>query len=575
MTITHELAHQWFGNLVSPAWWQYLWLSEGISTYLKFLITEKFIKEWQIMDLFVVNLVYHLFIMDSYKSRSININVTNHMDVYAAYGFTTYRKSAAVLHMLANVLTQDVFRNGLIKYLQAHEYGTVTPDDLWKALQDAVDESDVPHDDFNVKEIMKPWIEQGGYPIVTIKRDYITGNIGITQKKFQYLNSDNTDNNRTTDETWWIPINFATRSNLDFSSTLPTHWLKPQDESLTIEGVDVDDWIIVNKQLTGYYRVNYDTTNWKRIAGFLNSDNYGKIARLNRAQIINDASFLVSSNQLDIITYLEIVNYLQREVDPIVWILAFDIMDELENLPRISVFFKRYIFRLIQKLHENIGLDDRPEDNLLTIYVRACLLNYACTYGDPECRAEATAKLHAYLEDPVANEIPYNSRFLIVCFALMTANESDWNQLRQVFNKTDDEFAGCSTNFDILEKQLHSKINNYTYNQFYDLFVNMLKEPSNVDGAIDLFINNFDRISEVMGKDSITILYHIVAQSCTKEQLQKIKIFAERFNINLQLDRYEEKIAKVESILSEIRSAFENNQFTIAMDFDNDILNTI
>lgn len=80
----------------------------------------------------------------------------------------------------------------------------------------------------------------------------------------------------------------------------------------------------------------------------------------------------------------------------------------------------------------------------------------------------------------------------------MTANESDWNQLRQVFNKTDDEFAGCSTNFDILEKQLHSKINNYTYNQFYDLFVNMLKEPSNVDGAIDLFINNFDRISEVM-----------------------------------------------------------------------------
>jgi len=126
------------------------------------------------------------------------------------------------------------------------EYSSVTPDDLWKALQDAVDESDVPHDDFKVKEVMDTWFEQAGYPIVTIERDYATGKIRATQRRFLYPESNSESN-----EAWWIPINFATQSNLDFSSTLATHWLKPQDESLTIEGVDVDDFIIVNKQLMG------------------------------------------------------------------------------------------------------------------------------------------------------------------------------------------------------------------------------------------------------------------------------------------------------------------------------------
>jgi len=94
---------------------------------------------------------------------------------------------------------------------------------------------------------MDTWFEQAGYPIVTIERDYTTGKIRATQRRFLYPKYNSSESN----ETWWIPINFVTRSNLDFSSTLPTHWLKPQDESLTIEGVDVDDFIIVNKQLTG------------------------------------------------------------------------------------------------------------------------------------------------------------------------------------------------------------------------------------------------------------------------------------------------------------------------------------
>lgn len=132
------------------------------------------------------------------------------------------------------------------------EYSSVTPDNLWQALQDALDESDVPHDDFNVKEVMDTWFSQAGYPIVTINRDYTTGEIKITQENCLLSKANNTESNSA----WWIPINFATQSNLNFSSTLASHWLKPKIESITIETVDVNDWIIVNKHLTGIYYCN-------------------------------------------------------------------------------------------------------------------------------------------------------------------------------------------------------------------------------------------------------------------------------------------------------------------------------
>lgn len=123
------------------------------------------------------------------------------------------------------------------------------PDDLWKALQDTLDESDVPHNDFKVKEVMDTWFQQSAYPVVTIDRDYDTGKIKVTQQKRVQSSFNDTETNGT----WWIPLNYITQSNLNSSSTLATHWLKPQDESLTIEGVNSNDWIIVNKQLTGKY----------------------------------------------------------------------------------------------------------------------------------------------------------------------------------------------------------------------------------------------------------------------------------------------------------------------------------
>ncbi|XP_029161445.1 aminopeptidase N-like [Nylanderia fulva] len=564
MVITHELAHQWFGNLVSPAWWDYVWLSKGISTYLQFYITDKFIKEWRLMDLLVVEYEQPKLFEESVYSQPINLRITNHLYVSAAFSNNIYTKSAVLLRMVSHFLTEDVFRNGLIKYLQAHQYSSATPDDLWKALQDALDESDVLHDDFKVKEVMDTWLKQTAYPVVTIVRNYDTGVINVTQEKVQISSFNDTETNSA----WWIPLNYITKSNPNSSSTLATHWLKPQDESLTIEGVDINDWIIVNKQLTGYYRVNYDIINWRRIIASLNSDDYNKIPILNRAQIIDDVFHMIVTEQLDFIIFLEVINYLSREIDPVPWYPAFRIIHRLNyylRMPHVAAIFKPYFFNLTHKLFEHIGFDEHSDDDPATIKIKADFMKTVCLYNIypdmlDKCRAKATAKLFAYLESPKNIKL---SDKQFICFGLMQANESIWNHVLQKANETRKYliFLGCSGNLDIVERHINYLEKYYIYDH---LFTNMLQNMSNIDATIDLFIKEFDKI---VATGTVKFILRLIIMHCGEDQINKIKAFAEQhgLDINMYLVERTKVLSKINNNLAKIRNALENNQFSVAM----------
>lgn len=140
--------------------------------------------------------------------------------------------------------------NILIKILS--KYGVANPEDLWSALQDAFDESAMPQNKFKIQEVMDTWIRQKGYPLVTVIRDQYK-KIKITQEYFRPYEKMRARNNSTANinQKWWIPINFASRTNPDFSATLATHWLSPEVEELIIEDINPQDWIIVNIQQTG------------------------------------------------------------------------------------------------------------------------------------------------------------------------------------------------------------------------------------------------------------------------------------------------------------------------------------
>ncbi|XP_018392728.1 PREDICTED: aminopeptidase N [Cyphomyrmex costatus] len=296
LVVAHELAHQWFGNLVTPSWWPYLWLSEGFASFFESYTIDKIFKDWRRMDLFVIQTMQQCFLKDTGLLNSVTLKIGNTLDEKSLFSTEVYKKAPVLLRMLHNTITAEVFRKGLITYLATHQFSTATPDDLWSAMQSALDESDVPHEGYRIKEVMDTWMNQERYPFVHVERNYETGEVTISQS---CVRQHGETEMKTTK--WWIPITFATQSNLDFSNTVPRYWLRPDQHNISFI-INPNDWIIVNLQLTGYYRVSYDTTNWYirfeqlfdrlfRYVGYVEDPNDDHITKLTRLYALQMACF--------------------------------------------------------------------------------------------------------------------------------------------------------------------------------------------------------------------------------------------------------------------------------------------
>ncbi|XP_015609275.2 aminopeptidase N, partial [Cephus cinctus] len=341
------------------------------------------------------------FIADSSKTtRPLNQDVSTYEEINALYDSITYGKAASVIHMMSNFLTPQVFHDGLIRYLKNNAYKAVTPDDLWRALQEVSDEYEILPPEICLKKVMDTWVEQPGFPLITVTRDYSTGTADISQER--YFQSGASDDGTR----WWVPISYTTQSDLDFSSTSPREWIPQGEDNIVLSGFESTDWTIFNIQQSGFYRVNYDETNWKLIANYLDSDDYVNIHPVNRAQLMDDSYNLAIANRINYSTFLDISTYIRRDVDYIPWYSLLGAVDDLyaklANTRSFSLF-KRFFVESFEKSVVTLGYDQHNDDEHLTKLHRSNMLRYACSQGSKECRSNATARLVAYLDDPIAN----------------------------------------------------------------------------------------------------------------------------------------------------------------------------
>ncbi|KAG5321949.1 AMPE aminopeptidase, partial [Pseudoatta argentina] len=244
MLVTHEIIHQWFGNLVTPSWWSYQWLKEGLAMFIQSYILDNF--KFGAVGKFQVNLIImasnqYCLLEDNGSMNSVTLKLNNTFEDGTPFSNEVYVKAPILLRMLHSTITAEVFQKGLIKYLTTYQFNSTTPDDLWSTMQSALDESDVPHEDYKIKEVMDTWMNQDRYPIVNVKKNYETGEVTISQICFQKFHE--TINNK-----WWIPVTFATQSNPNFSNTMPRYWLRP-DQNINFT-INSNDWIILNLQQT-------------------------------------------------------------------------------------------------------------------------------------------------------------------------------------------------------------------------------------------------------------------------------------------------------------------------------------
>lgn len=290
--VAHELAHQWFGNLVTMKWWTDLWLNEGFATYVASLGVDYLHPEWNSFDEESVSNTLSIFQFDALKSsHPVSVPIGDPAEISQIFDKISYDKGSSILRMMHLFLGEETFRKGVSNYLKRHKYGNAQQDDLWNSLTEEAHKNNALPKNITVKQIMDAWTVKTGYPVIKVDRDYKKGTADISQKR--YLS----DTVRARDELetcWWVPLSYTTASELDFNDTHPEDWLACDDNDVavpkTLKGMpDSDEWVLFNIQLSGLYKVMYDQKNWDLLISQLSGPDYAKISAGNRAQLIDDA----------------------------------------------------------------------------------------------------------------------------------------------------------------------------------------------------------------------------------------------------------------------------------------------
>src|SRR5436190_5500466 len=313
--LAHETAHQWFGDLVTMAWWDNLWLNEGFASWMGSKCTAHFNPDWEVWLARNIQrdparrtgIAKEVAMEGDARSttHAIQQPVANESDANSAFDDITYRKGQSFLRMLESFLGEDVFRDGVRRYIAAHEYSNSTTVDLWNALSDA---SGKP-----VGEIAAAWTEQPGFPIVMMKRD--GEKVSLSQERFT-INFPNAPALQ-----WKIPLTWFVVSKNKIESRLMN------DKTENLPAIAADRVIKLNANGAGDYRVQYDDSSWKALL-----DAFAKLNVEDRVNLLSDSWALVQANRADVSLYLELIGKLPRghelaERDQIVD--AFDYINRL------------------------------------------------------------------------------------------------------------------------------------------------------------------------------------------------------------------------------------------------------
>jgi len=290
--IAHEIAHQWFGNLVTPADWKYLWLNESFATYFGYGVVAHTHPDWGTWDQFLHIQTGSAMVRDGLIATfPIEIPSGEHVVINSSTAPIIYNKGASMLRMIEGYIGPDRYQQGVRTYLSRHAYGCAESHDLWEAFEDASAEP--------ITDMVQSWIGQPGYPLITAQRS--GGKLALAQHRFTYLAQES-------DQTWMVPVVLKcwTASG------------KQSEQAFILKdaaaGIDLPpdvSAVKLNAGQTGFYRVQYADDENLAALGELMIE--GRIPYTDRWGLQNDLFALVRAGRLPLEAYLDFLKYYARE----------------------------------------------------------------------------------------------------------------------------------------------------------------------------------------------------------------------------------------------------------------------
>ncbi|KAK7913538.1 hypothetical protein WMY93_013749 [Mugilogobius chulae] len=396
--IAHELAHMWFGNLVTTRWWNDLWLNEGFATYVSYLGADFAEKTWNMTDLIVLNEIVGVMGVDALASShplsSSEDEILRPEQINELFDAITYSKGAAVLRMLSYFITEEVFTKGLHTYLETFQYQNTVYQDLWKHLQMAVNSEGISLPN-TIEEIMNRWILQMGFPVVTINTQ--TGQIMQTH----FLIDPDTPVDRP--------------SPFKYEWIVPVTWIK--------NGAAEKQFGLLQKMLQTL------TLNCSRL-----STKPEDIPVINRAQIIDDAFNLARAKIINTTLALRTTTFLDKEMQYMPWELArrnlnyfYLMFDRSEVYGPMQAYIKKKSSPLFEYFKDITSNWTNTPDSHTDQYNQVNAISMACSTGVDGCQELVTNWFKQWMHDPSNNSISPNLRSTVYCSAIAAGGMDEWD----------------------------------------------------------------------------------------------------------------------------------------------------
>lgn len=448
--VAHELAHQWFGNLVTMKWWSDLWLNEGFATLVEYFGTDAISDgAFRMQDHFLLESLDAAFDRDARAtSHPLHFEIQKAEDVSEAFDSITYSKGASILRMIMAVMGEEYFKKGVNIYLNRYKYSNAEHKDLWNALTEAVPSNlvDWSGKRFDVGEFAGHWTEQMGYPVIVVKR-IDSQRVEVTQERFK-LDENALEKPKFRNAKYWYKWDVPLWYSLN-GTEQKMIWLH---ESTSMDAPE-DDVLILNHESRGFYRVQYSKMTLARIQEQLFS-NHSAISLKTRARIIDDTFTLAEAGRLPYEAALNLTRYLEKEEEYIPWEMALTgfntiqgyFLDEPET-EHLREYIKNIIGKLFGREIRKIMQKDLNDDDSMFFenLLNQRIIQRMCTLRDHRCIDKILSIYRENFVKPCTkspeavssqcSSVPVPFRSLAYCEGIHYGSEKEWDEMLAFFER--------------------------------------------------------------------------------------------------------------------------------------------
>ncbi|XP_047356271.1 thyrotropin-releasing hormone-degrading ectoenzyme-like isoform X1 [Vespa velutina] len=456
---SHAVAHQWFGNLVTPKWWSDVWLKEGFSSFFGIKALSMIESSWS-MEYIMAGQYRKMFEREAKeKAYPLYLNLSMKKSLRDIYDSRAYLKGNCLVNMIFHFLGESIFFSSIKRYINIYRHGAADQEDLWDIFQEEIKSRS--HMEFSMRNIMKNWTDHAGFPVVHVLRNNETGLVELTQERFY---RDALNPHGTSEELWSIPLTWTIESDQRFDGTLPKAWMLERrmvinDTGLS-EAIFNNQWILFNINQTGLYRVNYDVENWRLL-----TNRFDILPETTKLQILNDAFAMFNAGLLDQAFLWKILLKFNVDTEETVWLSVKDAFKYIEYRLWDSQVFEFVTCKLVEDVYISKvkNLFEIDIDSWSTFNFE--MTKWACSMGHKTCIKSVLNFVDELLENDtsITDDLTREFRLWAYCTYAKFSSEEQWSKLLAKYHeaKENDKYSlayalGCTLNITLIERYLSS-----------------------------------------------------------------------------------------------------------------------